>query len=148
MAPTRCVCTGDDCLPACSGGMCVSLVPGVSASGSRKGCLLLVLGVLHPLLLTLPPHPLSPHPQKEHGGKQEAVSSPPPWTEWQTGVKNITLSQTSFAGGKKWIHYQHTTITTISMWKVQLSVLLNKKLSSTPRFYVSEIITQSSLLLL
>ena len=24
----------------------------------------------------------------------------PLWTEWQTDVKNITLSQTSFAGGK------------------------------------------------
>ena len=27
------------------------------------------------------------------------IQTPPPWTEWQTGVKNITLPQTSFAGG-------------------------------------------------
>ena len=31
----------------------------------------------------------------------------PPWTEWLTGAsENITLPQTSFAGGKKWM-FEH-----------------------------------------
>ena len=41
-------------------------------------------------------------PPKEHGTRQSDIQRPPsPWTEWLTrACENITLRQTSFAGGK------------------------------------------------
>ena len=47
-----------------------------------------------------PPQPCTP-PTTMHAPGNHAC--PPLWTEWQTGVKNITLPQTSFAGGNKYV---------------------------------------------